>query len=351
MSKVSVVISVYNKAPWLAKCLDSIIDQTFSDIDILIIDNGSTDNSSDIIKEYMSKDNRIRLISLKKNIGPAGGEAIGIDNVKTEYFTIFDADDYADNNYIEVLYNEITLENADIAMCTNDYVYGDGKNKINNRPIESKIIFNGKEVKKLLPQLLDHKSNEYLGYYLTEIGAAWSKLYRTSMVINARINYEKDAWIWSDYLFNFRVLKETERFVYTKQTVYHNFMSENSTIRSKQLNKNRISEMEYILKRFAEECKDIEDKDHKLFLARSRFNARVIFGLVGYYGRYYKTSLSFNDEIEYLKKICSLQATKEMRSRIHKTAVPFYKIRSFLLKHGFYWAEIMYMVLRYGKGN
>ena len=351
MATVGIVSSVYNKGPWLERCLDSLTKQTFTDIEIILVDNGSTDNSADIIKEYMRRDRRIRLIELKKNIGPAGGESVGIDQVATDYFTICDADDYVDPNYIEVLYQEMISENADVVMCTNDYVYRDGTCAVNKRPDTGRIVFRGEEIKKLLPQLLDHHSNEYLGYYLAEIGAAWPKLYRTSLIRREKINYEKDAWIWSDWLFNFRVLKKATKFVYTEKAVYHNFMSENSTLRSPKLNRHRFDEMEYVLERFAEESREIDDTDGKLYQARSRFNAGVVFSLVGYYGRFYRTDLNLKDEVEYLKKICSLQAVKELDAGMSGTGVPFYRIRLILLKHRIYAAEIVYMFLRRRKGN
>ena len=165
------------------------------------------------------------------------------------------------------------------------------------------------------------------------------------------MNYEKEAWIWSDWLFNFRVLKKTTKFVYTEKTVYHNYISENSSTRPTKLNKNRFNEIEYVLKRFAQECGDISDDAHMLYQARSRFSARVIFGLVSYYGKFYKTDLDLKEEIYYLKKISASEITQEMNIAMGETGVSFYKLRLIFLKHHFYLAEIAYMLLRSMKGN
>ena len=351
MAKVSIVSSVYNKGPWLDRCLDSLVNQTFSEIEIVLVDNGSTDNSSDILKKYKNRDSRIKLVELKENIGPAGGIACGIDHVATDYFTVCDADDYVDTNYIAVLYREMLLENADVVMCTNDYVYRDGTIKVNKRPETGKIVFNGGEIKKLLPQLLDPQSSEYLGYPLAEIGVTWAKLYRTNLIRKEKINYEKDAWMWSDWLFNFMVLKVTTKFVYSDQTTYHNFMSENSVVRPTKLNRNRIHEMDYILRRLAEESKGLEKLDCKLYQARNRFSSRVVFSLVGYYGRFFLKDLNLKEEMNYLKRICSLDSTQEMDIGLKGTEIPFYRIRAILLKHRFCLAEITYMFLRKLKGN
>lgn len=344
MSKVSIVSSVYNKAPYLVRCLDSLINQTFHDIEIILVDNGSTDGSADIIEKYKAQDSRIRLIRLRKNIGSAGGISTGINHVTTEFFTICDADDYIDPDYVDILYREMLLENADVVMCTNDYVSGDGTYRVNKRPDVGKLVFEGEEMEALLPQLLDPYSDEYFGYPLPEIGAAWAKLYRTKVVKSNNINYEIGTYIWSDWLFNFKVLKETRKLVYTEQTVYHNFMSENSVIRSRNFNRNRSDEMERILRRFEEECRDVADVKGSLYKARNRFNARVILSLIGYYRKYYKVNLNLKDEIKYINKISCIAATQKIDPGKCGNAISKIKrIRLFLLKHRFCIAEIIYI--------
>ena len=88
-----------------------------------------------------------------------------------------------------------------------------------------------------------------------------------------------------------------------------------------------------------------------LYQARSRFSARVIFGLVSYYGKFYKTDLDLKEEIYYLKKISASEITQEMNIAMGETGVSFYKLRLIFLKHHFYLAEIAYMLLRSMKGN
>lgn len=351
IAKVGIISSVFNKGPWLERFLDSLINQTFPDIEIVLVNNGSTDDSAEVIKRYSSEDSRIKTIMIAENIGPANGIAIGINNVTADYFTICDADDYVEPDYVEVLYHEMITENADVVMCTNDYIYNDGTRRVNNCPDEEKIVFSGKDVEKLLPQLLDHLSNEYLGYYLAEIGATWPKLYRTSLIIRENINYEKEAWVWSDWLFNFRVLKKISKFVYTQRTVYHNYISENSATRPAKFIRKRFDEMEYVLKRIAQECADVNDDEHKLYKARGRFTARVIFGQVGYYRKFYKTDLGLKEEIDYLDKIRASTVTQNMDITLNRTGVSLYKLRLFLLRHRIYLIEIAYMFFESWKGK
>lgn len=113
MPKVSVIIPVYNTEKYLEKCLDSVCNQTLSDIEIICIDDCSTDNSLNILKEYASKDNRIKLIEFKENKGAAVARNTGIIEAKGEYLGFVDSDDYVDLNFYELLYYSIIKNDAD----------------------------------------------------------------------------------------------------------------------------------------------------------------------------------------------------------------------------------------------
>lgn len=262
MAEVSIVTSVYNKAPWLEKCLRSFLAQTFKDIEVIVINNGSTDNSEKIIKTIANTDSRIRVINIEKNIGPAGAYALGIEAVNTDYFALCDSDDYIPENYIEILYRKIKEHNADIAMCTNDMVWDNGKVEINKRPPQSEIVFTESDIPKLLPQIIDHHSNRYLGYYLAEIGVLWGKLYKTSFVRNNNINYDKDVWIYCDWLFNFLLMQKLSKMVYTEDTLYHFYQAEGSVTRTKKMNWKEKNRRKIALNKFSEACCKISIDDN-----------------------------------------------------------------------------------------
>ena len=128
MPKVSVIIPVYNVEKYLRECLDSVINQTLSDIEIICINDGSTDNSLEILREYAQKDERIILIS-RENKGVSVSRNEGIKKATGEYIAFIDADDYLENNnYYEQLYECAAKSNSDIAKGSYRY----GKRKINN---------------------------------------------------------------------------------------------------------------------------------------------------------------------------------------------------------------------------
>ncbi|ARU20060.1 glycosyltransferase family 2 protein [Ligilactobacillus salivarius] len=124
MAKVSIGVPVYNVAEYLPQCLDSILNQTFQDFEVILVDDGSTDNSFEICQEYVAKDSRFRLIH-QENKGLAGARNTIIKNVKTEFISWVDSDDWIEENYLKLLVD--TQEKTDADMVTMGHkVYQDG---------------------------------------------------------------------------------------------------------------------------------------------------------------------------------------------------------------------------------
>ena len=114
---VSIIVPVYNTEEYIRQCLDSILNQTYQNFESLLINDGSPDNSADICREYVSKDSRFRYFE-KENGGVSSARNLGIEHSKGEYITFIDSDDWVDSDYLEVLYNALIDENADISVST-----------------------------------------------------------------------------------------------------------------------------------------------------------------------------------------------------------------------------------------
>ncbi len=115
MPKVSVIIPVYNTEKYLKKCLDSVLGQTLSDIEVICINDCSTDGSLGILQDYAAQDERIKIIDLAENKGAAAARNEGIDKAQGEYLGFVDSDDFVDLDFYEKLYNKATEEEADCA--------------------------------------------------------------------------------------------------------------------------------------------------------------------------------------------------------------------------------------------
>ena len=116
MSKISIIVPVYNTEKYLSKCLNSLIKQTYKDIEIIVVNDGSKDKSLEIAKKIAKQDNRIKVFN-KENGGLSSARNFGIEKASGEYIGFVDSDDYIKENMFEILYNMIKEANAKIAIC------------------------------------------------------------------------------------------------------------------------------------------------------------------------------------------------------------------------------------------
>lgn len=122
MTKVSVIIPVYNTYDYLSKCLDSLVNQTLEDIEFIVVNDGSPDDSEKLIKEYSKKYSKIKYYK-KKNGGLSSARNFGIKKATGEYIGFVDSDDYVENTMFEKLYNKAVDTNSDVVCCQLNYLY------------------------------------------------------------------------------------------------------------------------------------------------------------------------------------------------------------------------------------
>lgn len=116
MDLISLIVPVYNVAPYLHRCINSILEQSYQNIEILLINDGSTDNSAFICQEYAEKDSRIRVIH-QSNQGPSAARNTGISAAKGDYIAFIDSDDFIEKDYLKNLYQAAVQNQSDIAVC------------------------------------------------------------------------------------------------------------------------------------------------------------------------------------------------------------------------------------------
>lgn len=189
---ISVVIPVYNSDKYIGECLDSILNQSYRNLDIIIIDDGSSDKSFKICSRYQENDYRIKLFT-QTNSGVSNARNKGILEAQGKYIVFVDADDVLEKNYIEDMYNIICMEKDILVIC--DF-------KIWNMDT-NKIIFNvdTKENSLLLTMkdfLKDYWNNYKRGY----INAPWNKMYNVDIIKNNSIEFPHDITMGEDVVFN-----------------------------------------------------------------------------------------------------------------------------------------------------
>ena len=126
--KVSIIVPVYNMEKRLNKCLDSLINQTYKNIEIIVVNDGSMDHSLDIIREYQAKDSRINVIN-QRNMGISEARNNGLAIATGDYLCFADSDDYVELDMIEELVNKITTDKSDIVVC-DYYMFDDQTRKV-----------------------------------------------------------------------------------------------------------------------------------------------------------------------------------------------------------------------------
>ena len=129
--KVSVIVPMYNKEQKISKCLDSLINQTLREIEIVVVDDGSKDNSAEIVKKYCEKDSRVRYVK-QDNQGPGAARNVGIINSKGRYIGFVDCDDYVEHEMYEIMYNAAEQNNCEVAVCQEKNVYVDDEGHVTN---------------------------------------------------------------------------------------------------------------------------------------------------------------------------------------------------------------------------
>lgn len=180
MAKVSVIIPVYNVEKYIAKCLDSVLAQTFSDIEIICVNDGSTDNSLQILTEYANKDERIKIIT-KPNGGLFSARHVGMVSAVGEYILFVDSDDWIDRTLIEKTIDKIRETNVDVvvfgAYSVKDSNILSGMYSVNKIPEKYK----GKKL-----SIEDYKNNLFVFP-----PTAWCKLYRKKFIDDNNIKFQE----------------------------------------------------------------------------------------------------------------------------------------------------------------
>ncbi len=207
MSKISVILPNYNYARYLSQRIETILNQTFSDFELIIIDDASTDSSIEIIKKYAKKDNRIKTVFNSKNSGnPFAQWKKGVDLAKGEYIWIAEADDYCENTLLEILYNKIEEYYADIAYCESNIIDENGvvKGKWSDRQIANNSIFKNDF------EFEGHKFIEKYLIYANVIPNASAVLFRKNTYqkvggVNENIKNCADWLLWLKTLYNGKV--------------------------------------------------------------------------------------------------------------------------------------------------
>ena len=224
--KISVIVPIYNSEKYLNGCLDSILNSTYKNLEILLINDGSTDSSLDICKEYEKSDSRIRIIS-QENRGLSAARNTGIDNASSNYYVFIDSDDEIMPTMIEELYDLLIKKNADIAMC--NFYYHRLSEQVKIRRTKT---FSGNSKFQLLEQ-----------NYLLITTVQWNKIFRKEIFDDLR--YPEGLYHEDEYIIHHE-LDKAKKIAFTNRKLYHYFNRESSITNRKDLKRNYDVVLAYV---------------------------------------------------------------------------------------------------------
>lgn len=202
---VSISVPVYNAEKYICQCLDSLISQTLKEIEIIVVDDGSTDKSGQLCEDYAAKDNRIIVIH-KENGGLASARQVALEIARGDFFCACDADDWAELTMYEHLYKKAIETGADIVMCDYYSEYGDGI---------SKASCYGKQI----PDDNNHVLDDALNGRFPQ--SVWSKMFKRDLFERYNLSWEPGINMGEDFLMTLKILQYPARFAYIQEPLYH----------------------------------------------------------------------------------------------------------------------------------
>lgn len=273
---ISIIIPVYNVEKYLADCLDSLVNQTMSDIEIICVNDGSKDNSLAILEDYAKREKRIVLLN-QPNSGVSVARNNALKQVRGEYYMFVDSDDWIDANACEVAYNCAIKENADCLMFS--YVKEFGSHSIVNHLFEKKyIVWNADEVKKNFHRRLFGPIGKELAkpQDMDIIVTPCMQLFRTDKYSRIPFIDIHEVGTFEDGLYQMEVYNDCERFVYIDRPFYHYLKTNDGSITTRY--KADLSE------KFQHLWDIIENKIEKYSLGKEyqeALNNRVALSMIG----------------------------------------------------------------------
>lgn len=224
---ISVIIPVYKVEDFLNRCVDSILDQTYENLEIILVDDGSPDRCGVICDEYAKKDDRIKVIH-KENGGLSDARNVGIEAATGDYITFLDSDDWVHMNYLKVLHSLLKSKNADISVCNFVKIYSE------NIPPNTgnAIIYEYSNIDAL---------NQLSGEFYVQMVVAWGKLYKTDLFNDIRFPVGK---IHEDEFTTYKLLYKAYKVVFTTEPLLYYWQRQDSIMGSGFKIKNRLHAIE-----------------------------------------------------------------------------------------------------------
>ena len=332
--KVSIIVPIYNSEKYMNKCIESILNQTLTEIEIILVNDGSTDNSGKIIDNYAKKDNRIKVIH-QQNSGPSVARNKGISTAKGKYIGFVDSDDYIESTMYEELYNNANSKNIEVAMCSYNekHLYNKAKYVIKAN-LDSGSIYEKEDIKNNI--ISTFSKNDNYGFY-----SLWNKIYLKEWLLKSNLELDVNRDHGEDWWFNINVFSKLNSFVYIDKELYNYVHSNNNSL----MVKYRENQFDLFLDGRLK-MKEIMPKE---YMDYDEFNKRFIYEFSSYIIRTFKEVKNKEKRKILINKVLSneevINCCKEtpnipihfkiiifsIKNKLNSISIGLYKILSFMI--------------------
>lgn len=265
MIEISVIIPVYNGQAHIAEMIDSVINSSFTNFELILIDDGSTDNSESICKLYESMDSRIKYYK-KSNGGIASARNYGLKVAKGNYICFMDQDDYMKSDGLEKLYNNCIKYDCD--FCSSNHYYWDGQRRVEHILIQKDQLLNRNNCQNLCKWIICGNHLKYFEGKITVSGAVWTYLFKRKFLLDNNLVFIKYVDYEDDLVFLANAFKSASKVYLMKDCFYSwRYGHESESRRIKYIDdfcRKRMNYREYIVNTLTEVCNN--EKEYINFL-------------------------------------------------------------------------------------
>ncbi len=282
---VSVIIPIYNCEKYLNECISSVLEQTYKDFELILVDDGSTDNSLNICYEFAKKDSRIIVIH-QDNGGVSSARNKGLKNAKGEFITFVDSDDYVENDWLKMLITAILTNNADVSVCGI---------KLDN---QLRCLYENKLLTK--DELLSELQKNGLLY------SVFNKLYRREKLA---AEFKNGLKFGEDLLFNLEYFRKINTIAVVAQALYF-YRTDNVNSATTGFREDKFDNILYLYNQTSDFCKTIADERVRNEI-QNRFAALHVWDYLGNMQRFIEKGCStYKEDYIYFKAVLSKVESK-----------------------------------------
>lgn len=301
---ISAIIPVYNSEEFLEECVQSLINQTLKEIEIIFINDGSIDRSLEILKKYEVLDNRIIVIN-QENEGPSAARNKGIEIAKGEYISFIDSDDWIHKDMYKKMHSRAVAGDLDLVICDMKIIEQDRETYLKGLEVDiQKLSYD---------EIKDNILNELLGN--SGFNSMANKIFRTSIIKNNNLRLNINIYYAEDWLFNIEFFKYVKKVFYINEAYY--FYRRGHESSSSNYDNNTFERVGLWLYRKRKEYAKEYRKDEAL-AANDLFKVIIHCSI----SEYRRSDIDFKKKSKRVKEIISCKDTREVISNINKHKLP-----------------------------